>query len=359
MHLATPPTPAVPRARAAGHVERQSVLTVPAEDGPVLRPVLAQWQRELSALPGARARRGCRCGGAVGAGPPHAGQGQHVLPVGGGVQVGVRVGCGVPGSGPAARGAGAGGSCGAAAASTSSAGDQAEVLVGDEAAHQRPDERASAAAAADRAEHPERDLVEDVHQRAGDEQVDQAVAGRTEQGEPGRGEEHPHRGDQGEALHDLDGQAPAERLPPPVGGVLGLGQCVEHQRDRGARDEDDGQRDADDERQSDAGAGSRGVPKTIVNRTRSPVPTRIRWPCSTNLREPRHLPVKVTPRPTRVSRLAETSSSAAIGALSRAPSTRSLDTQLRQLRRTREVSQLPRQRRPDPTRGARRSRGRA
>jgi hypothetical protein len=38
-----------------------------------------------------------------------------------------------------------------------------------------------------------------------------------------------------------------------------------------------------------------GFQMRIVYRTRSLVSTRSRWPCSTNLREPRHLPLRVTP----------------------------------------------------------------
>ena len=83
--------------------------------------------------------------------------------------------------------------------------EQPEGLVGEEALDQRPDQR-PAAPAADRGQHPERDLEQDVQQRDRDEQVHQPGPVGAEDGEPAGGEEHPDRGDQREALSDLDGR---------------------------------------------------------------------------------------------------------------------------------------------------------
>jgi hypothetical protein len=86
------------------------------------------------------------------------------------------------------------------------AGEQAEGLVGHEPADQRADQRAAVPDPGG-GEQPERDLEQDVEQREGDQQGGEPTVDRPpEQPQPVRCQQHVQSGDQGEALHQLDGQ---------------------------------------------------------------------------------------------------------------------------------------------------------
>ncbi|MCX5600946.1 hypothetical protein OOK29_22585 [Streptomyces phaeochromogenes] len=139
----------------------------------------------------------------------------------------------------------------ASGARSTSTAQQPERLVHHETAGDTADERASAAEA-DRSQNPERDLEDDVHQRQRDQHVDQTVVVEPEQAagaEPARGQEHSHSRDQGQGLHDLDGEHAAEGFPPPAGDAVGLRQGVADQRQGRGDDQNDRQGHTDDEGQ--------------------------------------------------------------------------------------------------------------
>jgi hypothetical protein len=106
------------------------------------------------------------------------------------------------------------------------AAEQAEGAVGDEPARDRSDQGAAVPDPA-RGQQPERDAVEDEQQREDREHGRQrpthpGTGGFGERGEPApRRQQQVERGDEGEALHDLDGQAGGEGAPPPAGYPVG------------------------------------------------------------------------------------------------------------------------------------------
>ena len=84
-------------------------------------------------------------------------------------------------------------------------------------------------------------------------------------------EEQVEGGDQGEGLHDLDGQAGGEGAPPPAGDALGLGQGVEHQRDRRSGDQHHGQEHPHHVGEQHRDQPERRPPSPRISRNAAPV----------------------------------------------------------------------------------------